>query len=433
MVQDENGESRAVADESGHVIAASFSWDHDEDTGEGHATLRATHPDIHLEYEVDYNAKHFKPLDAETGSGLAQTVPVIGHPNLKLIFLFAEPVDENGEDLPKEIRITIVFDSDSQDITPIGLFRNHNAWSRDRGGDEASLQTDITDEYEQTLENIETLFTTDIIQRLRQYKILLVPGFLSNVVLDLGKIGGPALGWIRLGEYFDEQIDWLDSDAINIDNKRVEVESEGSIGLNAFIVGQDIRAAAAENKKVLIIGHSKGGLDTFEALRTQPDIRQHVAGFVPLQSPFWGSPVADWVVDSSVLGALAFKLLRLMGGSAESLIGLMPGTRRQYVDDNYESVYEALNSVPMFSVATWRANIPGLGWDSLLELTRNEMESRYRLNDGLVSLESARYPTADYVQIPNADHAVTVMYSSFIDFPRVDFMKTLLYMMLQKV
>ncbi len=68
-----------------------------------------------------------------------------------------------------------------------------------------------------------------------------------------------------------------------------------------------MRAHFETGKKVVLIGHSKGGLDCAAALSLHPDLKNLVAGLVTLQSPFGGSPIAaDLLADESLRAAVQF-------------------------------------------------------------------------------------------------------------------------------
>jgi triacylglycerol lipase len=75
-------------------------------------------------------------------------------------------------------------------------------------------------------------------------------------------------------------------------------------GLHAKIISVDTQATTLSNAKrirdavlkvgkpVVLIGHSKGGIDSAAALSIYPDLRTKVRGLICMQSPFAGSPIA---------------------------------------------------------------------------------------------------------------------------------------------
>ena len=283
----------------------------------------------------------------------------------------------------------------------------------------SAFTDDLTKTYQQVWEDIDSHFTEATVQRLRGYTILFIPGFLSNAVIDMGEK-------IRLGEYFDEQMTWLAS--LGIETERVDIESEGSPQENAIRI---VRSIHASQKPVLILAHSKGGLDTLEALLTHKEILEKVRGFLPIQSPFFGSPLADWVSEDRVLNVVSKNLLEALGGTKASLESLQTGFRHDYFLLHESAIYEILEVIPTISISTWKKN-EEWEWDSVLEWLRNIMESRGILSDGAVPKESAIYPHTDFITLEGVDHVMTVMHCSISEFDRVRFTKTLLVLLLQR-
>jgi len=57
------------------------------------------------------------------------------------------------------------------------------------------------------------------------------------------------------------------------------------------------------NKRVLLLGHSKGGIDAAAALSLYwPELKDKVAGLVLAQSPYGGSPIATDILREGQLG-----------------------------------------------------------------------------------------------------------------------------------
>lgn len=57
------------------------------------------------------------------------------------------------------------------------------------------------------------------------------------------------------------------------------------------------------NKRVLLLGHSKGGVDAAAALSMYwPELKDKVAGLALAQSPYGGSPIASDILRQGQLG-----------------------------------------------------------------------------------------------------------------------------------
>ena len=90
--------------------------------------------------------------------------------------------------------------------------------------------------------------------------------------------------------------------SIDIECEISRVNSEGSVKENARTVKDEIEALCENKnkddekrrKRVLAMGHSKGGLDIAAALALfETELEDKLAGFVCVQSPYGGSPIAE--------------------------------------------------------------------------------------------------------------------------------------------
>jgi hypothetical protein len=263
--------------------------------------------------------------------------------------------------------------------------------------------TDVTAEYQGLLDRAGTV--DEVARELGAYRVLFVPGFFSDMVIWLGDVPGTDL--IRLGEYFDEQMEWLRSQGF-AHVQRLDIESEDAIAANAGRVAAGIRDSAQE---VILITHSKGGLDSLEALIREPELREKVRGWIAFQSPWYGSPVADWVGEKKVLGKAARTLLeKLMKGQGESLGNLTMKERRAYHDRHRAETEAVVAEIPVLSVATLkRGTLAGTIACSAFEPLRIPMKENLGLeSDGVVPWESAVLAGTDYVVIDGASHLDTV-------------------------
>ena len=212
------------------------------------------------------------------------------------------------------------------------------------------------------------------------------------------------------------------AEATGIEYERLSMKSESSVQINGAIIAAAIKAS---DKPVIIIGHSKGGLDTIEALMADRSLLPKVRGVITLQSPFFGSPLADYVNTYSFLNSFAVKLLLKMGGNKESMLNLTEKDRKQYMADNAGAIAEITSAVPVVSVATFKDPVDGK-WDTNLKPLRDKMFEHGIHSDGVVPVESAVLPGADIVKLEGFDHGVSVRPSNLIALDRVKFTKALL-------
>ena len=235
----------------------------------------------------------------------------------------------------------------------------------------------------------ECAFGAAHVQALRRHQVLLVPGYLSDL--------NPA--------NFADHLRWLAS--IGVEHKKVAVTSGQSIEINAAIIAATIRASA---KPVLLITHSKGSVDALEALVTEPSLRAKVSGWISLQGPFLGSPVADKLLDGSLLNPLvATVILGFFGGTRESAQGLTTAASQAYFRARSGAIAQLVREVPAIAFASAVDSTPGTAANTVLYIPHDMLARDGIRSDGLVPLDAAVLPGMDYVKVLGVDHIATVM------------------------
>lgn len=113
--------------------------------------------------------------------------------------------------------------------------------------------------------------------------VLVVPGLSTNL-------------WNQNGvPYLDENLGALR--ARGFDARRLTINTEESIAVNAREIAAEIRKETTRGKRVLLLAHSKGGADTVTALSdpANRDLLPRIAAFMAIQPVYGGSPIADLV------------------------------------------------------------------------------------------------------------------------------------------
>jgi len=268
--------------------------------------------------------------------------------------------------------------------------------------------------------------TSALIETLSDYELIFVPGFLSDAVIDLGDFGGTRQ-MTKLGQYFDEQLDWLK--AMGVEARRLEIESEESVAFNSQIIANAIRSS--NKSQVILVSHSKGSIDSLETLLKVPSLRHKVHAWLSIQGAFGGSPVAEDILNDKPLSAFAEELLHRLGGTHQALADLGTTLRAEYLIENGAYIKELLAETPVLSFTSYKEDTPG--WDTLLELSRDYLLNDYGLdNDGLVAWNDAVLQGSDYIKVEGVDHAVPVMYCTFIQYDRIRFLKSALALLLNQ-
>ena len=224
--------------------------------------------------------------------------------------------------------------------------------------------------------------STDDIAALSKYKILIIPGVLAQSFIS------DSDNQIKLTFLFEdgfkEQIALMKE--LNLDYAFLNLETENSPAENASAI---ISAIESSDKPVLIYSHSKGGLDTLEAIRQKPEILNKIHGWGSIQSPFWGAPVASQFNDNQLLKNDGYSIFTWMGGDASGMSSLSVEERTVYM--NQTEVMTLLSTInhkiKFLNYASFKTNT--LGIDTPLELFRNYTDEQAGANDGVVPLKSA--------------------------------------------
>lgn len=265
----------------------------------------------------------------------------------------------------------------------------------------------------------------DEMRTLRGLRVLFVGGYLSNQV-KLGRKVDP-FDLLGFGDYFDGTMRWLRGQGVRVE--RVPVQTESTPEENAARVAAALRRS---DRPVIVFTHSKGGLDTLEALRENPDLHGKVWGWVPQQAPFRGSPIADFFWQNSVLRRASGWALEKLGGGVSSLLSLTTWVRGDYMRRHADELRAIVARIPTVSFASFIEKRK-LRHDTLFRLMRDRMERVGHKNDGLVPVESTILPGADHAVVDGLDHLLIVRRSLRHDFDQVLHARTLLGMILRRV
>ena len=207
-----------------------------------------------------------------------------------------------------------------------------------------------------------------------------------RVLLAYGLLGeATAAVWL---DYMGAQQAWLRAQGAA--PQVVRVPTAAPVAANAARLRE---ALLADPPGVLLLAHSKGGLEALAAL-TEPEAAARCAAFIAFQSPFLGTPVADAVAGRRMLHGLAlgwFRLLRC--GDGAGLRDLTTAARAAWMAAHAEAVAALPQRLPVVTAATVLE--PGSacrGRDRAYAAVGAWLARMAGPNDGLVPLSSALLP-----------------------------------------
>lgn len=152
---------------------------------------------------------------------------------------------------------------------------------------------------------------------------------------------------------FYTQMRYFDTQRIryqNLSDVSASFDTAESVDHNAAAILAFLRST---DKQIIIVSHSKGGLDTLDALLDAPGLwGDPVIAWVALQAPFHGSPVAD-----STFSTANDFLLDAVGGNGQSVEDLKTSTRALYMDAHKGRIAALTARIPTISAySTYQAS-----------------------------------------------------------------------------
>lgn len=251
------------------------------------------------------------------------------------------------------------------------------------------------------------------------YRILIVPGFLSSCFAD-----SPA--------FLEGQNDLRDKYGLTVEF--LPVPNDGSES-NRKIIAQYLNEhAKTDARKYIVVGYSKGTPDLQEALAKEPGASAAVAAFISVAGASGGSPIADALPAQADNWVKLFKTNQCRGDISSGFKSLRQNVRRAFLSSYPDP------AVPTFSIAAVsdKTNTS----KALLQLW--QMLSAFdRELDGQISKQDAIIPGSTFVGTVRADHfAVALPFDKSPDssirlamdhtrFPRAALLESLLRVVIQ--
>ncbi|KAJ4768858.1 alpha/beta-Hydrolases superfamily protein [Rhynchospora pubera] len=143
-----------------------------------------------------------------------------------------------------------------------------------------------------------------------------------------------------------------------------KIHSEASVEKNAWELKQYIEELYwGSGKRILLLGHSKGGIDAAAALSLYwYELRDKVAGLALVQSPYGGSPIASdilregQIADKEARRIMEFIVCKLIKGDIRALEDLTYDKRKDFISKHKLPSDE----LPIVSFHTEASSAPGV-------------------------------------------------------------------------
>jgi len=217
-------------------------------------------------------------------------------------------------------------------------------------------------------------------------RVVMVPGLLAECVAGLSKVFADATANLEAQGYATGYI---------------QTRGRQGSDANADIIRDAVMALPA-GETLILVTHSKGTVDTLEALAKYPALADRVAAVISVSGAVYGSPLAD-----NVPGALVFL------GHQMPLATCPPGENVEAVESLRRSVrmaWFATHRLParvrFYSLAAF-AQPPDVS--ALLTPFWSSLAQTDPANDGLVVASDAVVPGSTLLGYPNADHLAVAM------------------------
>lgn len=260
-----------------------------------------------------------------------------------------------------------------------------------------------------------------VAHRLRASHILFVPAVLSGIALKASRL--------RLVEYLTHQVRQLRDEGFEA--SIADIDTGATVARNGERLAEIV---AARHCPTWIVTHSKGGLDTLQALVAYPETRRYVDGWIAFQAPFHGSPIADVAAGTKRARRISGAALKVLGADLEAIGDIGTDGRARYMDENALAIEQVLRDVPTMCVGTVSGSSAGSA--SLMPdwPTGRWMASLGLKNDGLVPVNSTILPGSRFVKLEGLAHGQVatnhVLTGRKVE--HVDLLKVLFALMLER-
>ena len=230
-----------------------------------------------------------------------------------------------------------------------------------------------------------------------------------------------------LGDYFPGYFSSVKKHLrrLGYDAQTIPVRTSSTSVENSIIIRDAVLRLPA-GKKAVLIGHSKGGLDSSMALTLFPELRNRVFGLITVQSPIGGSPIAqDFAHDPTIARFFNFALKSVLSGDPLSMQQISYTFRRSFM-----SIHPwPINTIPTVCFASHTGSRLSVMWG-----THKFVQYRYGAkSDGLVCPVDSFLPGSVAVELGGVDHTQSVISTAMnCKYNQGQLIEVLLYMLVEE-
>ena len=186
-----------------------------------------------------------------------------------------------------------------------------------------------------------------------------------------------------------------------LDVREAPVDTEGLLADNVAVLREVLLDAEHFGRSVVLVGHSKGGVECTATLALHPELRRVVRAVVTLQAPYGGSSIAhDLATTPDMRRLIDFAFPLLFHGVSRSVEELSYTSRMAFIRKH---PYPA--GIPTVALATSRLS----RLSGLYPLQRYLYDRYGYASDGMVTAVDAEVPGAGVVRLDDMDHSEAAM------------------------
>lgn len=165
---------------------------------------------------------------------------------------------------------------------------------------------------------------------------------------------------------------------------------------------------------VVLMGHSKGGVDILDALVSlreggEIDTFEKVVGFLPVQSPLQGTPHADGGGRARVFDDQSGESTTTFQSIVNNMSFLSTTERLAWLDEHRESIEQINDRITTISFGSYLYRTQTSLSTIFAIMMRPTLWASGELNDGLVAYRGTGLPGSARVVEPGIDHVSTAM------------------------